>query len=156
MQSFNFNILRVFIRYHFTAFLFFKQYFCVCFWKAGAWNFGLYNNCLMLVAELQSKLTHRHSNQAILIWVPPLTEGKISVIKLYARKQNTTILTKSHNERYLSSICVEENKIQLFLLKAIENMWYKLDFQLMLHKLLVIDWNSQRLWKVVVFEFWTI
>ena len=62
-------------------------------------------------------------------------------------------LTIRHNERYLSSICVEENKIQLFLLKAIKNMWYRLDFQLMLHKFLVIVWNLQRLWKVVVVEF---
>ena len=51
---------------------------------------------------------------------------------------------------------VEENKIQLFLLKAIENMWYRLDFQKMLHKFLVIVWTSQKLWKVVVTEFWTI
>ena len=52
--------------------------------------------------------------------------------------------------------CAEENKIQLFLLKAIENMLYRLDFQLMLHKVLNIVWNSQRLWKVVVVEFWTV
>ena len=81
---------------------------------------------------------------------------KVSVINLYARRQNTTILTIRHNERYLPSICAEENKIQLFLLKAIENMLYRLDFQLMLHKVLNIVWNSQRLWKVVVVEFWTV
>ena len=84
-----------------------------------------------------------------------LVKWKIFV-NFYARKQNKTILTILHNERYLSSICVEENKIQLFLLKAIENMWYMLDFRLMLLKFLVIVWNSQRLWKVVVMEFWTV
>ena len=83
-------------------------------------------------------------------------EWKIYVINLYARKQDTIILTIRHNERYMSSICVEENKIQLFLLKAIENMWYRLDFQLILHKIWVIVWNSQRLWKVVIVEFWTV
>ena len=75
---------------------------------------------------------------------------------MYDRKQNTTILTKSHNERYLSSTCEEENKIQLVLLEAIENVWYMLDLQLMFHKFFVIVWNSQRLWKAEVLEFWTV
>ena len=55
MQSFNFNILRVFIRYHFTAFLFFKQYFCVC--------------SLFHVSDHHSIITHNHTTTFTIIIV---------------------------------------------------------------------------------------
>ena len=70
------------------------------------------------------------------------------------------INTQWLNERYLPSIWMGENKIQLFLLKDsmnLENVWFRLvDLLLTFHKSLVIVWNSQRLWKSIVLEFWTV
>ena len=70
------------------------------------------------------------------------------------------INTQWLNERYLPSIWMGENKIRLFLLKDsmnLENVWFRLvDLLLTFHKSLVIVWNSQRLWKSIVLEFWTV
>ena len=57
----------------------------------------------------------------------------------------------------MPSICIRENKIQLFLLKDsmnLENMWFRLvDLLLAFHKFLVIVWNFQRLWKLKSWKF---
>ena len=76
-----------------------------------------------------------------------------SLVEVSSKDQKTQWL----NARYLPSICIRENKIQLFLLKDsmnLENMWFRLvDLLLAFHKSLVIVWNSQRLWKLKSWKF---